>query len=114
MMLAMKTSKNSVVDFIAGVDRIGPSLNKSRDHRHRQGRGRSNLTATVMLLLLLSTPAMSIDGANNDEYAEYVDITCYLNTQPFDYCFEQAYNVLANNEPRKTTGIIKPVHPAIG
>ncbi|KAF0892808.1 hypothetical protein E2562_017764 [Oryza meyeriana var. granulata] len=79
MMLAMKTSKNSVVDFITGVNRVRP-LNKSGGHHRGWGGGRSDLTAMVMLLLLLSTPVKSIDGANDDDHAAYVDIMCYLDT----------------------------------
>lgn len=40
---------------------------------------------------------------------EYVEITCYIDTQPFDYCFEQAYLLLSDNEPRKTVHGNHPV-----
>uniref|UniRef100_A0A0E0B9V7 Uncharacterized protein n=1 Tax=Oryza glumipatula TaxID=40148 RepID=A0A0E0B9V7_9ORYZ len=69
--------------MLAGV----PSLNND-DHR-RRGHGRSDLiTVKVMaiLLLLISTPAHSIGGVDDDDDdVEYVEITCYIDTQPFDY-----------------------------
>uniref|UniRef100_A0A0D3HD43 rRNA N-glycosylase n=1 Tax=Oryza barthii TaxID=65489 RepID=A0A0D3HD43_9ORYZ len=93
--------------MLAGV----PSLNND-DHR-RRGHGRSDLiTVKVMaiLLLLISTPAHSIGGVvDDDDDVEYVEITCYIDTQPFDYCFEQAYLLLSDNEPRKTVHGNHPV-----
>uniref|UniRef100_A0A0E0QYH5 rRNA N-glycosylase n=1 Tax=Oryza rufipogon TaxID=4529 RepID=A0A0E0QYH5_ORYRU len=94
--------------MLAGVS----SLNKGGGRR--RGHGRSDLTikVMVMLLLLLSTPAHSIRGVDDDDDddVEYAEITCYIDTQPFDYCFEQAYLVLSDNEPRK---IVYGNHPVL-